>query len=68
MLRRLRAHVRKFFSWTRQESDLDDEIAFHLSEEEEERIAEGVAPGDARATARKDFGNVARIREETRDT
>jgi putative ABC transport system permease protein len=68
MLRRLRARVRKLWSWTRQESDLDDEIAFHLSEEEEERIAEGVPPGQARAAARKDFGNVARLREETRDT
>jgi putative ABC transport system permease protein len=68
MLQRLRDHVRKLWHWSRQESDLDEEIAFHLSEEEDERIAEGLAPDHARASARKDFGNVARIREDTRDT
>src|SRR5262245_13200504 len=68
MLQRLRDRVRKLWHWGRQESDLDDEIAFHLSEEEHQRIAEGLAPDRARASARKDFGNVARIREETRDT
>ena len=68
MLQRLRDRVQKLWHRSRQESDLDDEIAFHLSEEEDERIAEGLAPDHARASAKSDFGNVARIRDETRDT
>ena len=37
-------------------------------EEIEERIAEGTSPEQARAAARRDFGNVTLIREQTRET
>ena len=50
-----------------QEPDLDDELEFHLSEEADERIAEGLPPEEARR-GNEDFGNVALIREKTRDT
>ena len=52
----------------RQESELEEEIRFHLEEEIEERIAEGTSPEQARAAARRDFGNVTLIREQTRET
>ena len=67
MAGRLRSRLRALWRWRRQETELDDELAFHLSEEADERIADGLAPEEARRAARKDFGNVAGIREETRD-
>ncbi|HYN07737.1 MAG TPA: ABC transporter permease [Vicinamibacterales bacterium] len=67
MAGRLRSRLRALWRWRRQESELDEELAFHLSEEADERIADGLAPDEARRAARKDFGNVAWIREETRD-
>ena len=65
--KRLSELFRALWNWRRKESDLDDEIAFHLSEEADERRANGLAADEARAAATRDFGNVLRVREETRD-
>ena len=67
MLQRFRARLRALWNWNRQESDLDQEIRFHLSEETDERVAAGLSPDRARVAAQRDFGNVTRIREATRD-
>jgi putative ABC transport system permease protein len=66
-LQQLYARLRARWQRDRYEQDLDDEIRFHLDEEAEEGSAAGVADGEARAAARKDFGNVALIRETTRE-
>lgn len=50
----------------RQERDLQDEIDFHLAIEVEERIAAGQSPDEARASARRAFGNVPLIQDVTR--
>ena len=63
----LRARLRALWNWRRTESELDDEIAFHLSEEADDRAAGGLAPAQARLAAKRDFGNVALIRETTRE-
>jgi len=47
------------------ERDLDDELAFHLSMKEAEYARSGVR--DPRRAALRQFGNVARTREEVRD-
>ena len=60
--------LRSLFRRRRQETELDEELRFHLTEEMEERIADGMSPEDARAAARRDFGNVPLIRELTRET
>ena len=60
--------LRSLFRWRRQETELDEELRFHLAEEMEERIATGMSPEDARAAARRDFGNLPLIRELTRET
>jgi predicted permease len=54
--------------WRRAQDDrdLDDEIRFHLAQEARLRMEAGAAPGDAAAAARRDFGNVERVREVTR--
>ena len=68
MWRQIYVRLRSFWRWRKQESELDDEIRFHLAEEIEERIAGGLSPEQARAAARRDFGNVPLVRELTRDT
>lgn len=58
--------LRALWDRRRKESELDEEIAFHLSEEAEERRES--APDDALAAAKRDFGNVQLVREATRET
>ncbi len=54
--------------WRRPEDDRDlaDEVAFHLAEEERLRVEAGMRADEARASARRDFGNVPRVMEITR--
>ena len=49
----------------RLEQDLDDELAFHLAMKEAELARSGMS--DPRDAALRQFGNVARLREEVRD-
>ena len=67
MLQRLNARLRALWYWNRRESELDQEIRFHLSEETDERVAAGLPADEAGRAAQRDFGNVTRIREQTRD-
>lgn len=47
--------------------DLDEDIREHIDRETEDNIARGMTPEDARCAALRKFGNVARVKEETRD-
>src|SRR5713226_1674262 len=67
MLRQFYVRLRSLWNWSRKESDLDEEIRFHLSEEADEQAAAGLTADQARLTAKKDFGNDALIREQTRE-
>ena len=67
MLRQCCARLRSLWHWSRKESELDEEIRFHLSEEADERVDAGIAADQARIAARKDFGNVTLVREATRE-
>src|ERR1700738_3270249 len=58
--------IRQFFQRTRREEDLDEEIQVHLAMEAEQRIEAGEPPGQAECSARKSFGNVALVKEVTR--
>jgi hypothetical protein len=49
------------------DAELDRELAYHLEALVEEKIAEGLTPEDARRAARRAFGNVAAIAEQSRD-
>src|SRR5919112_1916240 len=60
---RLRALVRR----RRLERDLDEEIAFHISMREADYRAEGIGAEDARLAARRRFGNIGQIKEQTRE-
>ena len=52
---------------TRFEHQLDDELAFHMQSRAEEWERRGLSAAAARRRARIEFGNVERIKEETRD-
>jgi putative ABC transport system permease protein len=50
----------------RRELELEQEIRFHLAEEERLLTERGQSPAEARATARREFGNITLVREATR--
>jgi predicted permease len=47
--------------------DLEDELAFHLAMREAKNRERGIKEGEARYTARRQFGNVTRIKEACRE-
>jgi hypothetical protein len=67
IVRQLYARLQALWRWNRKESELDDEIRFHLGEEADAQVAAGFSESDARIRATRDFGNVALIRETTRE-
>jgi predicted permease len=62
MLNRLRSLFRR----TELESDLDEELKFHVEMKTRENLAAGMPLEEARAAALKAFGNLARAKENTR--
>src|SRR6266850_6737786 len=55
-------------SWRRRQDDeLDEEIRAHLAMAVRDRVERGESIDDARAHARREFGNVALVKETTRD-
>jgi predicted permease len=55
------------FQRRRAESELDEELSFHLAMEAEKNRARGVDAAEAGLKARREFGGVAHISEECRD-
>jgi putative ABC transport system permease protein len=47
--------------------DLDQDIRDHIERETQDNIARGMAPEEARYAAVRKFGNVTRVKEETRE-
>ena len=52
----------------RLEDELDEELRAHLRMAEEDRVSGGESPESAAANARREFGNDALVREDTRET
>ena len=67
MLRDLRHRAGALWQRRRKERELEEEIAFHLSEETDARREEGLDAEQARIAARRGFGNVTLVREATRE-
>ena len=65
----MRAFLRKL-RWSidrrRKEEELREELEFHLAEDADERAVAGVARDEAQSAARREFGSLARITEDTR--
>jgi predicted permease len=60
--------LRRWIQRDRREAEFDDELAFHLNEETEERKALGFSDHQAQSAARRDLGNIALIAEDVRAT
>jgi putative ABC transport system permease protein len=67
MRRRLIERVRAWWPWRDRDAELDEEIAFHLSEEADAQRADGATDDAAPVAARRDFGNVTMVREDMRE-
>jgi putative ABC transport system permease protein len=52
----------------REDGDLDEELRFHFEQETQLRMDRGQSPEEARRFARREFGNVTRTKEATRET
>jgi putative ABC transport system permease protein len=65
--RRLRSRWRALFDRNAAESDLDDELRFHLDMETEHQMRMGLPPDEAKRKARIEFGGIERYRDESRD-
>lgn len=61
------ARVKALFKRKQLNKDLDEEMAFHLAMREEKKRAEGLAAEEARHAARREFGNVTRMKEICRE-
>jgi hypothetical protein len=48
-------------------SELEEEMAFHRAEAEQNLIASGMAPGAARRAAKRQFGNQTKLREQSHE-
>jgi predicted permease len=60
---------RKLARWTRRrrnDDELHEELQFHLDEETEQRLEDGLTPDQARRAAHRDLGNATLLREDTR--
>ena len=56
-----------FWRKKRRENDLEDEIAYDLALDAEERISSGITPQEAQHASRRDFGNVGLLKEGIRE-
>jgi predicted permease len=66
-MRHLIARIAAFFRRGRLDDELAEEIELHVELRRQSLIAEGMDPHDAALEARRRFGNVTAIREETRE-
>ncbi len=60
--------LRSFLWREKLDAELDDELQFHLGQRTQAFIDEGMTPREARHAARRAFGNVGSLKEETRDS
>lgn len=63
----LASSVAAVFQRRSHDSDLREEIQFHLDMEAQRRVDAGMTAGQAHASARRDFGGVERHKDDTRD-
>ena len=64
---KLPLRLRSLFLKDRAELDLSDELQFHLQNQIDEFVAQGMNPQEARRAARQSLGGVERVKEECRD-
>ncbi|HEX6049797.1 MAG TPA: ABC transporter permease, partial [Gemmatimonadaceae bacterium] len=67
LARRVRANVWPLVARRRAEAELDEEMRFHVDTEVRSRIERGMSPDDAMTSTLRDFGGIARYKDECRD-
>lgn len=67
MLNDLWIRVRALFRRKSVETELDDELRFHLERQVEKYLKNGLSPEEARRRARVEFGGYEQVKEEYRD-
>jgi putative ABC transport system permease protein len=65
--REFRHRIQSLFHRNQIDRDLDDELAFHLAQRAEKNRAGGMDAGEAGYAAHRQFGNVTRLKERTRE-
>jgi len=63
----IRARLRALFRRGAVEREMHDEMARHLEEATRRFVRRGMSAAEARDAARREFGNVAYLQEESRD-
>jgi putative ABC transport system permease protein len=59
---------RRLLDKARSESQLDKELRFHLEQQIDDYVANGMSVDEARRRAQQEFGGIERVKEEVRDT
>ena len=67
MLNKILFHLRSLFRRRTMQAALDEEVRSHLRMAARERTEQGESTEQARASALREFGNVALVKEDTRD-
>jgi macrolide transport system ATP-binding/permease protein len=67
MLGRFLNRLSLFFGRGRFRSELDEEMAFHRAEAEQELVAEGMSAKDAHYAVMRRFGNATRLKEQSEE-
>jgi predicted permease len=65
---RLLRRILAVFRWNAQDTEMDQEMAFHIDAISREYVRSGMSEADAARAARKRFGNVRRHKEAGHDT
>ncbi len=68
MLSRLKTALRWLLRRSQAESELDEELRYHVEQQTEQNIRLGMNPEEARHAARRAFGGVEQAKERSRDT
>src|SRR5215471_8592330 len=67
MLSKLKTALRALLRRSQAESELDEELRYHIEQQAEQNIRLGMTPEEARHSARKAFGGVEQAKERSRD-
>lgn len=67
MMAALRARLRAIFRSTAVDREMRQEMELHLAQATERLMGRGLSEAEARAAARREFGNVALLQEQARD-
>lgn len=67
LVTKIRLRLRSLFSRTAVETELDEELRYHVERQIDEDIARGIPPEEARCAALRAFGGYQQKKEECRD-